>query len=115
LGVIIEEKLCIIDIADKRILKIFKDKKYSFIASSSITNNIYVIAEEEDLESSQPHYNSLQVIETNLQKKQITKFDPIIEASNIRCYDSIICINFRHKEIEYEYSFWLFEENSRRT
>jgi hypothetical protein len=114
LGVIIEEELYIIDISDKKILKIFKDKKYSSVASSSLTSKIYAIAEEEDLESSQPHYNSLHVIESNLQKQQITKFDPIIEASNIRCYNSIICINFRHKEIEYEYSFWLFEETSRR-
>jgi hypothetical protein len=115
LGVIIDEELYLIDISDKRIIKIFKDKKYSFVAMSSTTSKIYAIAEEEDLESSQPHYNSLHIIESDLQRHQITKFDPIIEASNIRCSNSIICINFRHKEIENEYSFWLFEEDTKRS
>jgi hypothetical protein len=110
LAVVINEMLYLVNLSNKKIIKILKDKKYFFVVTSPVTDKLYAIAEEEDLESSQPHYNSLHVIDSNLQLHQITKFDPVIEATNIRCSNSVICINFKHKELENEYSFWLFEE-----
>jgi hypothetical protein len=98
LAVVINEMLYLVNLSNKKIIKIFNDKKYFFVATSPVTDKLYAIVEEEDLESSQPHYNSLHVIDSNLQLHQITKFDPVIEATNMRCSNSIICINFKHRD-----------------
>jgi energy-coupling factor transporter ATP-binding protein EcfA2 len=85
-------------------------QKYLYITSSYSTKTVYVVTEEEDIQSSKPYFNTLRSLRQDFQSREIMKFGPEIEVRDITCSNNQVCINASYRERDGEHNFWLFNE-----
>lgn len=112
LFLILSDKLFIINLVNKNILRILSDKRYQYICFSEQTRTANVVTKEENEESTRPYYYCVYAIDHDLQLHRIMRYGPEIEIINISCTEVGVCVNANFVEKEDTHKVWVYTESS---